>query len=88
MKYKKVEITWVDSTSIKSGWDFIEDIINEHTEIGMELMFSIGYLLQNTKDNVVICQSLHLDPKKRKGYDRAIEYFSIPKGCIKKIEYL
>lgn len=87
-KIRRVEITWVDSTFEKSGWDWLSERIEETREQGLEPMTTIGYLLDRNKESTYVCQSLHLDPQKRPGFDRGSEFFKIPTVCVKKIKFL
>jgi hypothetical protein len=86
MTYKRVLITWIDSTMRKTVWwtyQALEQDINE-SEKG-EYFYSVGYLFKETKLNYYIANSIHFEDKKAVSFG---SIFSIPKGCVLKIENL
>ncbi len=86
-KIRLVEIEWVDSSFIsKDGnkWDWLETQIKEMREDGLEKMKSVGYLLDKTKDYILICGSLHFNLKGNA--ERGADFFTIPIGCVKKVK--
>lgn len=87
MKYtKRIQIDWVDSVAWKGIWDDIEDVVESYKEKGLEKMMTIGFLVEKTKDYIIVCQSLHLNEDKT--VSRGAEFFIIPTGCVKKIKYI
>lgn len=86
-KTRLVQIDWQDSCMWGKTWDNIEDVVEAYRKDGMDLMKSVGYLLDETKEYVIICQSLHFD-RGEKTVSRGCEFFVIPKGCILKITNL
>jgi hypothetical protein len=70
---KIVEIQWVDSTAEVDVWEQKDDYSRE-----LEPIKTIGYLIEQDKDKVIICQSV--------SDSQYGQTFRIPKGCIKKIK--
>lgn len=77
-KYKKVEVEWFDAQSGFGQAEFIDDLIVQckpfHT-------FSVGYLLNESKDSVLLGFMLFGDKMCKHNQ-------LIPKGMIKKIREL
>lgn len=83
-KTRLVQIDWSDSCMWASKWDEIAEVVEDHRKNGLDKMKTVGYLLDETKDYVLVCQSLHFN----RGEDtvsRGCEFFTIPKGCITKM---
>ena len=85
-QYKRVCITWLDSTSRKKIWWDFKDLLDEikESEKG-EYFYSVGYLVKQTKLNYYIANSIHFEDKKAVSLG---QIFSIPIGCCLKIEDL
>lgn len=85
-QYKRVLIKWLDSTSRKTvWWDY--EVLNREiikSEKG-EYFYSVGYLFKETKLNYYLANSIHFEDKKAVSFG---QIFSIPKGCVLKIEHL
>lgn len=76
MTYKKVKVTWVDTTffSITTEIDNLNKIKN------IEIT-SIGYLIKKDKEKIIIAMSITNEEK-------ITDFYSMPIGCVKKIEVL
>jgi hypothetical protein len=86
MTYKRVLITWIDSTVRKTVWWNYEVLNREITEAEKgEYFYSVGYLFKETKLNYYLANSIHFEDKKAVSFG---QIFSIPKGCVLKIEHL
>ena len=83
---RRVEIYWVDSASWKAVWDNVFDVVGHYKEYGQDRIKTIGYLIERTKDYVIVARDLQFNGDKT--VSRAGGFFSIPTGCIKKIKYL
>jgi len=79
MKLKKVEVIWVDSTSIKGWW-------NADGIKSMEIMHinTLGYLFSKDKEKITLVMSHDWD----RGEVAYGEPFLIPRGCIKEIRLI
>jgi len=84
-KYKRVEITWVDSQETK-GWSNIESKVKESKRMNLKCV-SIGYLALKNKNRVVLWQSLAFDGEDNIVYS-ATGQIIIPRCAIKKIRVL
>lgn len=85
-QYKRVLITWIDSTMRKTVWWNYEILSKEITEAEKgEYFYSVGYLFKETKLNYYLANSIHFEDKKAVSFG---QIFSIPKGCVIKIEHL
>ena len=84
-KTPKVRVTWVDARDMETGWLEVIEILNAPVAICME----VGWLVVNTEEKVVIMRSFSEEKdalgKPDQNGGGAI---AIPKGWIKKIEYL
>ena len=75
-----VRITWEDARDTETGWIEIKDIIAAPLAMCQE----VGWMVVNNEDKVVIMRSWCLDREDNHGGGA----IAIPKGWIKKIEYL
>jgi len=75
IRKKVVKIEWVDSGGNDTVWEYKED-----WELTSHKCTSVGILVADDRDEVVICQSENNDQ-----YGRL---FVIPRGCIKSIKEL
>jgi hypothetical protein len=75
----KVEIEWIDAYEMESGWHDLEDA----EKITPPTIFSMGYMVKDTKEYVIICAD-----KGRKGDSDCGRVQVIPKPWIKKIKLL
>ena len=75
----KVEIEWIDAYEMESGWHDLE----EAEKITPPTVFSMGYMVKDTKEYVIICAD-----KGRKGDSDCGRVQVIPKPWIKKIKLL
>lgn len=73
--YDLIEITWEDASELTSGWS--AEI--ERTEPALAL--SVGFLIRDTKDHIVIAQDI--DPE---GHHNGRS--QIPKGMVKILKVL
>ena len=84
-KTPMVRVTWVDARDMETGWLEVKEILNAPVAICME----VGWLVVNTEEKVVIMRSFSEEKvalgKPDQNGGGAI---AIPKGWIKKIEYL
>lgn len=75
----KVEIEWIDAYEMESGWHDLEDA----EKITPPTVFSMGYMVKDTKEYVIICAD-----KGRKGDSDCGRVQVIPKPWVKKIKLL
>lgn len=73
--YDLIEITWDDASELTSGWS--AEI--ERTEPALAL--SVGFLIRDTKDHIVIAQDIDPD-----GHHNGRS--QIPKGMVKILKVL
>ena len=78
MKYKIVEVEWVDAQSGFGQAEYIEDVISN---CNLVTTFSAGYLLHEDKEKVILGFMLFSD-------EMVKHKQMIPKGMIKKIKIL
>lgn len=70
-----VEVTWDDASELLSGWtDEVEDD-------GPQLALSVGFLIRESKDHIVIAQDID-----EQGHHNGRS--QIPRGMVKKIKIL
>lgn len=76
-------VEWIDSSSIKDVWHGAEEIIDEMRKDGLDWMQTIGFVVDITKDYILLAGSL----QRNEDWDipRVGAVFAIPKGCIKQI---
>tara|TARA_Y100001970_G_scaffold289421_1_gene419759 strand:+ start:22504 stop:22782 length:279 start_codon:yes stop_codon:yes gene_type:complete len=75
-----VRITWEDARDTETGWIDIKEIIAAPLATCQE----VGWMVVNNGDKVVIMRSWCLDREDNHGGGA----IAIPKGWVKKIEYL
>ena len=75
-----VRITWEDARDTETGWIEIKDIIAAPLALCQE----VGWMVVNNEEKVVIMRSWCVDRDDNHGGGA----IAIPKGWIKKIEYL
>lgn len=73
--YPMVEVVWDDATELKPGWD------DELEEITPALALSVGFLISDTKDHIVIAQDID-----EQGHHNGRS--QIPRGMVKTIKVL
>lgn len=76
---RKIEIEWEDSESIE-GWHKLQDVLDTFEK--ERLIKSIGYLLKETDNYVIIVQG------KQDSGGHVQHSSKIPKGMIKSMKYL
>ena len=76
----KVTITWLDARDTETGWLDIKEIVNAPLAVCQET----GWMVVNNNHKVVIMRSWCVDRDDNHGGGA----IAIPKGWIKKIEYL
>ena len=79
-KVPMVRITWRDARDTETGWIDIKDILAAPLAVCQE----VGYLVVNSEEKVVVMRSWCVDRDDNHGGGA----IAIPKGWIKKIEYL
>ena len=79
-KVPMVRITWLDARDTETGWLSIKDILEAPLAICQE----VGWMVVNSSEKVVIMRSWCKDQGDNHGGGAT----AIPKGWIKKIEYL
>lgn len=84
--WQLVTITWIDSIQMSTPWwtplAFDKDV--ERYE-QVDRILSTGYLFKETKDYFYIANSIHFEDGNAVSFG---SIFSIPRGCVKKIEKL
>ncbi len=75
-----VRVTWLDARDTETGWLDIKDVMNAPLAICQE----VGWMTVNNEEKVVIMRSWCLDRDDNHGGGA----IAIPKGWVKKIEYL
>ena len=79
-KVPMVRITWLDARDTETGWLSIKEI----TESPLAKCQEVGWMVVNNDDKIVIMRSWCMD----RGDNHGGGAIAIPKGWIKKIEYL
>ena len=79
-KIPMVRITWMDALDGDTGWQDLETI----TKGELATCMDVGWMVKNNENCVVIMGSWCTDPDDKHGG----RYITIPKGWVKKIEYL
>lgn len=83
-KLPLVKITWLDSLRFtEKVWWNIDEVMEENKD---EFFTSVGYLIEKGKKHTIIANSVHHYTDS--SGDRVGDVFSIPTGCITKIQYL
>ena len=75
-----VRLTWLDARDAETGWKSFEDIQKAHLATCQE----VGWMVTNNDEKVVIMRSYSKDKDDITGGGA----IAIPKGWLKKIEYL
>tara|TARA_R110000737_G_scaffold271884_1_gene278955 strand:- start:588 stop:893 length:306 start_codon:yes stop_codon:yes gene_type:complete len=75
-----VKVTWMDAMDGETGWQSLEDMLKGDLATVMD----IGWMIKNDEKVVIIMGSWCVDPDDKNGG----RYITIPKGWVKKIEYL
>ena len=75
-----VRVTWLDARDTETGWIDIKDILAAPLAVCQE----VGSLVVNSEEKVVVMRSWCVDRDDNHGGGA----IAIPKGWIKKIEYL
>ena len=79
-KTPMVRVTWVDARDTETGLLDIKDVLNAHLAICQE----VGWMVINNDEKIVIMRSYSKDKEDITGGGA----IAIPKGWIKKMEYL
>ena len=79
-KTPTVRVTWLDARDTETGWLPIKDIVNAPLATCQE----VGWLVTNSPEKIVVMRSWCADKDDNHGGGA----IAIPKGWIKKIEYL
>ena len=79
-KVPMVRITWFDAKDMEKGWLHIKDIVSAPLAVCQE----VGYMLVNNDDKIVIMRSWCTDKEDNHGGGA----IAIPRGWVRKIEYL
>jgi hypothetical protein len=79
-KTPMVRVTWLDARDTETGWLPIKDIVNAPLATCQE----VGWLVTNSPEKIVVMRSWCADKDDNHGGGA----IAIPKGWIKKIEYL
>ena len=77
--YDKVVVEWLDAYEMESGWQTIE----EAKKIKPPQVFSMGYVLKETKEFIILCADIG-----REGDSDCGRVTVIPKSWIKKVDLL
>ena len=75
-----VRVTWMDARDMETGWIDIKDIMDAPLATCQE----VGWMVVNNDEKVVVMRSWCVDRDDNHGGGA----IAIPKGWIKKIEYL
>ena len=75
-----VRVTWMDAMDGETGWQPLDDMMKGDLATVMD----IGWMIKNDEKVVIVMGSWCLDPDDKNGG----RYITIPKGWVKKIEYL
>ena len=75
-----VRVTWLDARDTETGWIDIKEVIAAPLAICQE----VGWMIVNNDNKIVIMRSYSVDRDDNHGGGA----IAIPKGWIKKIEYL
>lgn len=81
-KYQAVYIEWIDSVMKLPVWHSCDDLLGITKDIS-SIMHTIGYLVNENKNEYVLSGSIHFDG------GEAIQFgqvFTIPKGCVLKMQ--
>ena len=79
-KTPMVRVTWVDARDTETGWLDIKDVLKAHLATCQE----VGWMVVNNDEKIIIMRSYSKDKDDVTGGGA----IAIPKGWLKKIEYL
>jgi len=80
-----VRVTWMDAIDGDTGWVPLGKMMNAKLATCIDL----GWMIRNDDQRVTIMGSWCADPQETKEEDKeGGRYITIPKGWVKKIEYL
>lgn len=68
--FREVRVKWVDSCTSADAWEAIEDL----NEFPPPVCHTIGYVVEDTGEYIVLCQS--------KSDDEVMGLVTIPRPCI------
>ena len=77
--YPIVEIWWDDATNLNMGWKSKKEFEEESDK--MEMIISVGFLVRETPDHIVVAMDLDRDGQHN-------QRGQIPRAMIKKIKVL
>lgn len=81
---RRVEVEWVDSAS-NSEWESEYDVLLDAERADEQLCCSIGYVILDTDEKLVIVQSFSAQPEGKRNVSAAL---SIPAAAIRAIKEL
>ena len=80
-----VRITWMDAMDGDTGWV----PLGKMRDAKLATCVDVGWMIRNDDERVTIMGSWCLDPQETKDDEKeGGRYITIPKGWVKKIEYL
>jgi hypothetical protein len=79
-KVPMVRVTWIDARDTETGWLDIKDVLKAHLATCQE----VGWMVVNNDEKIIIMRSYSKDKDDVTGGGA----IAIPKGWLKKIEYL
>ena len=79
-KVRMVRVTWLDARDTETGWLDIKEVIDAPLAVCHE----VGWMVTNNDERIVIMRSYSKDKDEVSGGGA----IAIPKGWIKKIQYL
>jgi len=80
-----VRVVWMDAMDGDTGWV----ALNKMRDSKLATCVDIGWMIRNDEERVTIMGSWCLDPQEDEDKDKeGGRYITIPKGWVKKIEYL
>ena len=79
-KTPMVRVTWIDARDTETGWLDIKDVLKAHLATCQE----VGWMVVNNDEKIIIMRSYSKDKDDVTGGGA----IAIPKGWLKKIEYL
>lgn len=80
MKFQPIYVQWLDSVALTRGWHRENVFRDQATKVGL-VHESIGFLLKEEPDYIVICQNRGLEPDED-GEVNVSEATQIPKVAI------
>jgi hypothetical protein len=82
-KKDRIEVNWIDSFRQNGPWIGIEEFDYNQGDHDSKQIYSIGYFINSTKDNIYLAQQC--DSYKEGNVSNIV---SIPHGCVLKIRKL